>query len=136
MKRNKAQILIMVTLSLMFMIDSCNSQEMIKIKMRYVSLDILTPIEIDCNSFDTLFNNQISTIEIINKEDIDAIQREVKNLKIDTTNYLPDVRVKLEVIYPDSIKVYCLSNFGLSVDGKGYILSDTLLNVLRQYMKQ
>ena len=69
------------TLILLF----CNfkAQNSSNIKLTYVDLDIMTPIDVDCNNFETLFKSQIKTIVINNKADIDSINSALNKLEVE-----------------------------------------------------
>ena len=114
---------------------ACKAQNSSNIKLTYADLDIMTSIDVNCNDFETLFKSQIKTVEIINKTDIDSINSELNKLKVDTTNYIPDVRVKLVVNYSNKSKIYCLSKMGICSDGIAYILSDKLLETVKKLLK-
>lgn len=115
--------------------SACKAQNTPKIKISYVNLDITTPITIKCDDFERLFNSKIKTVIIDKKTDINSLINMVNNLKIDTSKYMPDVRVKLEISYSDTSKIYCLSKMRVYSEGITYFLPDKLLGILKRYMK-
>jgi hypothetical protein len=125
--------LFFITLVLLF--STCNAQNSPAVKLTYVDLDIMTPITVSCNNFEQLFRSQFKTTVIVDKTDIDSILSILNKLEVDTTNYIPDVRVKLEINYSDKSKIYCLSNMGVSCDNISYNLPDCLINKLKEYLK-
>jgi hypothetical protein len=121
--------------SLVLLFCACKAQNCSNIKLTYVDLDIMTPIDVNCNDFETLFKSQIKTVIIINKTDIDSINFAFNKLEVDTSNYIPDVRVKLEINSSNKSKIYCLSKMGIYCNNISYILPDRLINKLKKYMK-
>lgn len=95
----------------------------------------MSPIDVNCNDFETLFKSQIKTVVITIKTDIDSINFVLNKLEVDTSNFIPDVRVKLEVNSSNKSKIYCLSKMGICSDGKAYILSDKLLEIVKKHLK-
>lgn len=105
------------------------------IKLKYVDLDIMTVIGVSCDNYEDLFKEQIRTVEITNQTDLDSIIFVLNNLVVDTSNYYPDVRVKIEVKCSDKSQIYCLSNMGIVRDNISYILPDNFLGLLKKHMK-
>jgi hypothetical protein len=103
--------------------------------MSYVNLDILTPIDVNCDNFEVLFHSKIKTCVITKKETIDSIVFALKTLKIDTTNTVPDVRVKITIDSLKNTNVYCLSKMGVIHENISYIPSDTLIEIIKKQMK-
>ena len=121
--------------SLVLLFCACKAQNCSNIKLTYVDLDIMTPINVNCNDFETLFKSQIKTVVITKKTDIDSINFVLNKLEVDTSNYIPDVRVKLEINSSNKSKIYCLSKMGIFCNNISYILPDRLINKLKKYMK-
>ena len=95
----------------------------------------MTPIRVNCKDFESLFKSQIKTVLIRNKSDIDSILVAVNNLEVDTTNYKPDIRAKLEIFSSEKPKVYCLSNMGIYNEDISYVITDRILSIIKNYMK-
>ena len=114
---------------------SCASQNVSKIKLSYVDLDILTIIDVGCDNFEQLFNSEIKTSVVSNDQDIKSIVALLNNLKVDTLKRMPDVRVKIEFNNNAKPTFYCLSKMGICSEGNSYILPDELLLIIKKYMK-
>ncbi len=118
-----------------FIFSTCNAQNSYEIKLSYVDLDIMTPISVDCSNFDILFNSQIKTSTISNKSDIDSIVYFINKLKVDTSDYTPDVRVKLELRQQSKSQIYCLSKFSICHNNKSYFLPVNLIKIIEKHLK-
>lgn len=126
-------LIFIIIITLLFY--GCKAQNIPKMKLDYVNLDIMTPIKVECDYFEVFFNSQIKSVSIDKQTDIDSIINMVNNLKVNTSKYLPDVRVQLEISYANKSKIYCLSKMGMYSEGISYILPDKLLDILKKHMK-
>jgi hypothetical protein len=135
MKKNKFMKSIIFLIGFYLITNACNAQNSPKIILKYVDLEIVSLGRVNCDNFELLFNSRIKSTEINNNSDIKMISNKLNCLQIDTTNYLPDVRVKIEISSNNEVKVYCLSKFGLCRDNKSYLLPDKLLKIVKKYMK-
>jgi len=105
------------------------------IKLYYVNLNIMTPMDINCDAFKLLFKYEIKKVIINNKKDIDSLIILLNNLQVNKSKYIPDVRAELELFNNNKSKLFCLDKWGLYSEGKSYFLPDKLLKILKRYMK-
>ena len=131
------KMIVMLVFIYSFIFVSCAAQTVTKIKVCYVDIEAETPISVNCENFELLFNSRIKTDIIINKDDIDAIYFDLNNLQIYTTEYSPDIRAK--IIIGDSINYneYCISSWFSHIFYKhtAYIINSRLKGVIKKYIK-
>jgi|GEM_PF-1830364 len=107
------------------------------LKIRYVNLNTATSGSVSCNEFNLLFNDRIKTFILSeNSKDFAKIASILSHLKIDSTNYMPDVRVQLELVTEGQTSIYCLSNLGICKNSTAYFLPSKLIVILKRYMKE
>lgn len=100
--------------------------------IKYVSFDIETPIRVNCDDFFAAFNQEIKTIKITQKEELNRLSHILNELKPDTSRYLPDVRVKVKIFRSGKTETICLDRNSLLLNGKTYILSPKLNKFIEQ----
>ena len=135
MKNNNKNMRNLILLIFILLFDNCEAQDNCEIKLRYVDLEIMTPINVDCANFETLFKSQIKTVIVSKKYDIDSLLVMINQLEIDTSCNIPDVRVKIEIISLNKFRTYCLSKMGIYDEYNTYILPESFLIILKKYMK-
>jgi len=127
------KIIIFILFALM--LCNCKAQVPCSLKIKCVDWDILTIAHVSCDNFDQAFKSQEKIIILNNKDDLDSITAILRNLKVDTSNYLPDVRVKMELFINGKISIYGLSKGGICRDSTAYILPKKLVSILDKYLK-
>lgn len=135
MKNNNKNMRNLILLIFILLFDNCEAQDNCEINIRYVDLEIMTPINVDCANFETLFKSQIKSVIVSKKSDIDSLVVMINQLEIDTSYNIPDVRVKIEIISLNKFRTYCLSKMGIYDEYNTYILPDSFLIILKKYMK-
>lgn len=129
-RKNKLILTQLVLLNSFF----CYSQEITKINIEFVNVDIETPFRIKCDNFNVYFQNEIDSVLINDNELILEFANEIKKLnKADLSKYsLPDTRVKIKLVYTDKISYLCIDRFVVEKDDGVYVLSESLRGLLKK----
>lgn len=106
-----------------------------RIDIKFVDIEIETPYRITCDNFESFFQDEIDSVSISDDKNISEFISEIGKLnKADLSKYsLPDTRIKISIIYNDSISEMCLDRFVLSNQKDLYVLSETFEKLLREY---
>lgn len=129
-RKNKLILTQLVLLNSFF----CYSQEITKINIEFVNVDIETPFRIKCDNFNVYFQNEIDSVLINDNELILEFANEIKKLnKTDLSKYsLPDTRIKIKLVYTDKISYLCIDRFVVEKDDGVYVLSESLRGLLKK----
>jgi hypothetical protein len=129
-RKNKLILTQLVLLNSFF----CYSQEITKINIEFVNVDIETPFRIKCDNFNVYFQNEIDSVLINDNELILEFANEIKKLnKADLSKYsLPDTRIKIKLVYTDKISYLCIDRFVVEKDDGVYVLSESLRGLLKK----
>ena len=95
-----------------------------EIKIEYVDIAIETPMNVPCGEFETYFESQIKTKEILDTREINKISRIVNKFLPSAKKYSdpPDVRVKIIFIQKDGTKqTLCAGRLISSYKGINFI---------------
>jgi len=98
-----------------------------RIELVYVDPYILTPIDVDCNSFDKFFS-EYKTVNIVDTTNINNFFRCFNNLSIDSLS--PDVRIKIKTYNKGVIKSFCIGNFTIETDEGVFKLNDEIKKLI------
>ena len=111
---------------------NCNSQEIKRLNIKYVDINIETPFSIKCDSFEEFFQDEIDSISIESREPITEFSRIIQGLeKADLSSYSqPDTRIKIEIFYNNKKSYICIDRFVISISDDIYILSESMLDFL------
>lgn len=99
-----------------------------KVIIAYVSFKIMTPIKVDCQSFESAYGDKLKTLYITDNKDIDSLNLFLNKLEPDTNGYFPDVRIKIILCNSNDIDTLCMSESGLVFNGMPMKRSKDLLD--------
>ncbi|WP_338839533.1 hypothetical protein [Flavobacterium ginsenosidimutans] len=108
-----------------------------KIVINYQDLDVETPMRIDCEDFDSYFNNSIKTRVINDFEVTNKLVNYINEAK-ENNKKVPqiDVRFKMIITYSDgTIKEFCGNDFAIEVDKSNYQIDINFLNYIKSIIK-
>lgn len=109
------------------------SQQISKIEVLSVPMDLETSHSVDCLSFDFTFQNVLNKETITNTAEIARIVTVLNNLPAANNNIYPapDTRVKMRMYSGDnSISEICIGKFTILMNGGIYLYSDEMLSLL------
>ena len=116
---------------LLYFFDFCSNPNPInRIEIKKVDFEISSIFKINCNNFESYFSDDIKSIIISNNDSIKLINNLITKLKIDSSNYLPDVRAKIFFISNDKLDSACLSYSSIFYDGKSYLPDRKLIKLI------
>lgn len=123
-----------VLLGLFLMVYSnCFSQQITKIELLSVPMDLETSYNVDCMNYDFSFQNIINKRTITSVDEISRIVTTINGLPAANNNIYPapDTRVKLRMFSGNNaISEICVGKFTVLKDGGIYLYSDDMLNLL------
>lgn len=116
---------------------NCESQEIKRLNIKFVDVNIETPFQIKCESFEDFFQDEIDSISIKNSEQITEFSKIVKELELaDLSKYsFPDTRIKIEIFYNKKKSYICMDCFVISFSDELYVLSESMLEFLERIKK-
>jgi len=124
---------------MLFLTISCSSQnqyESIAI-IKYVDLNIMTPIDVSCDDFENLFGKQIESITITNQKDFDFLLNSISGLSKDENTKSADIRIKIKIKVNDIINyVICLDRFHIIKNGNYYKMSPALMQFINKKIEE
>lgn len=124
---------------MLFLTISCSSQnqyEGIAI-IKYVDLDIMTPIDVSCDDFENLFGKQIESIIITNQKDFDFLLNNISGLSKDENTKSADIRIKVEIKANSTTNyVICLDRFHIIKNGNYYKMSPALMRFINKKIEE
>jgi hypothetical protein len=123
-------LLVLILLSLTI---SCSSQNQITntVKIKYVSLDIMTPIDVSCEDFEVGFGNQVKFLTIKSEMDIFYLKKCIKQFVKDDNVKSADIRIKIEIYNHDTTDVICLDRFHIYHNGQFYKMDTGLMQFIK-----
>lgn len=132
MKQNNL-LLVMLLFPLFYL--NCSSQNIKRIDIKFVEIGIETPYGIKCENFNDFFQNEIDSVSINDDKKITEFIGEIEKLnKADLAKYsMPDTRIKISIIYQDSVNELCLDRFVLSNQRDVFVLSENFKTLLNKY---
>jgi hypothetical protein len=104
-----------------------------KIIIKKVSFDMTRFFSVNCDNFDTVFASHIETIEITDIKALKEFGSIFNTLKIDTSNYIPDVRAKIFLLSNEITDTLCLSKLGVLLNGTSMLKNEALINFVENY---
>ncbi len=133
MKQNN--LLFVILLFPLFYLN-CSSQNIKRIDIKFVEIGIETPYGIKCENFNGFFQNEIDSVSINDNKKIMEFIGEIEKLnKADLAKYsMPDTRIKISIIYEDSVNELCLDRFVLSNQRDVFVLSENFKTLLNKYI--
>ena len=109
----------------------------IKIAIEYQNLDIETPIRIDCENFNTYFNNNIKVKVIDDSVNINKLSNYINQTK-NKGKKAPkiDVRFKMKIIYSDGKnKEICGNESAVEIGELDYLVDVDFSHYLESILK-
>lgn len=130
----------LLLISQLVLLTSCAKAQKDKIdelNVQYVSLSIMTASRVDCDGFESYFNESVKNKKIISREFLDEFLSQLKNLSEIDDNYypLPDTRIKVEVLLGDVSEVVCIGNLVVRYGEKSYINDKNFKQLLLNELK-
>jgi ABC-type uncharacterized transport system substrate-binding protein len=137
-KRNSYTNFYLLLLILLLLTISCSSQNQIKntAKIKYVSLDIMTPIDVSCKDFEDSFGKQVKILSINSEKEIFYLKKCIKQLVKDDTVKSADIRIKIEINNYDTTDVICLDRFHIYRNGQFYKMDPGLMQFLNEKIEK
>lgn len=104
-----------------------------KMEIKYVDLNILTPIEIDCTSFESFFNEDVKNKVITDKSVIKKFVSVLNQLPIDSI--CPDTRIMV-VLYDNkhNKQKICIDKFSVFDGSNRYSNTESLLKIINEVL--
>lgn len=103
-----------------------------KIIVEYVDFEILTPIHIDCNNFNSYFKENMVRKEIKSKDELFEISTIIKKMQSDTAGYKPDIRLKMVLFSDNKIDTLCMSDIGVVFNKESMLVPNKLLEFVQK----
>jgi hypothetical protein len=119
--------------------SGCFSQQITKIEVLSVPMDLETSYNVDCMNYDFSFQNIVDKRTITDITEISRIVTTVNGLPAANNNIYPapDTRIKLRLFSGnDAVSEVCIGKFTVLKDGGIYLYSDDMLNLLDDLPKQ
>lgn len=116
----------LIWILLLLGVSVSNAQVVTKLELKYVEGIILTPIRVNCTDFTSQFEDHIRRIKVTNKKDLKVFSKIFSTLVPDTTNRLPDVRLKIEIYFDKGKKILCADEFTVIIDNKLFLFPTDL----------
>ncbi|MBT0813142.1 hypothetical protein KIH41_17775 [Litoribacter ruber] len=108
-----------------------NSDKIDYLEVKKVDFGITSVFTIKCDNFEYSFQDQIESHIIKDKETISKFENWINSLESDSSDYHPDVRVRITIFYESGKKdVICMSDLGILYNGKSKKMNFCLLNYL------
>lgn len=104
------------------------AQEIQKVKIKYVDIEILSVFRIPCEIFEKTFKEELDSVTVTDKKALAEFSNCIHHLKT-SKGYLPDVRIKIEIFYKDSMTSMCTGGRVLITQNGGYYLLSKPLKV-------
>jgi hypothetical protein len=99
--------------------------------VRYVDIDLESPIGVPCDSLESFWGDEVDTLVIIDRPFLDSLASIVSKLKPSNKGFSPDARMVVEMYFTRGIKkTLCMSNVALALDGKEMEFAPDLLRLL------
>ena len=97
--------------------------------IKYVDLDILTPIDVDCNNFESFFNDEIKVKIITDTLLINEFVTELNRLPSDSIT--PDTRITV-ILSGNSLneRRLCIDKFNTLDGNNNYSSSENILKII------
>lgn len=126
-------LLLLVSLTI-----SCSSQDQTKstAKIKYVSFDIMTPIDVSCKDFEDSFGNQVKILSIKSENDIIYLKKCINELIKDNNSKSADIRIKIFIYYYDTTDVICLDRFHIYHNGQFYKMDTVLMRFINREIEK
>ncbi|RLD61093.1 MAG: hypothetical protein DRJ01_08515 [Bacteroidetes bacterium] len=117
---------------------NCTSQNktMNTTTIKYVGLNIMTPINVSCENFEKAFGKQVIIMNITNQKDIDYLLNSIKKLSLDNNIKSADIRIKIEIIHDKTIDIICLGRFHIVHNGSFYKMNPELMMFLKRKIEK
>jgi hypothetical protein len=126
-----------------FEVNNTEKDNVMKIEVKKVDCNILTPIHIDCIEYEHFFNNSYPKFRmyiIENRDSINLLMNIISSLQRDTFKYdfdnTPDVRVKLVIYHLNNntdtlcMDNLCMENGRILLNGELYIFDKRLVEFI------
>jgi len=113
--------------------SDCFSQQITKIELLSVPMDLETSYNVDCMNYDFSFQNIINKRTITSTDEISKIVTTINSLPAANNSIYPapDTRIKLRLFSGNNaISEVCIGKFTVLKDGGIYLYSDDMLNLL------
>ena len=130
-RKMKINLLMLLLLSF----TSCDKRvdEVVKIKLEYVSFDTETIYAVTCKDFEKAFGSDIKKKIITNKTLLRQFSNYLLHLQQDKDNYKPDVRAQITIIKRSGqVKTLCMSALGAELDGKSIIIDKRFIDFVEK----
>jgi hypothetical protein len=114
------------------------SPKIVLMKIRFVDMNTETPMRINCNTFPYYFGNSCKNIHIRDSTFLKRFRVQLNTTKEINSEYLPDVRVQLELFCNDGIsRMLCFGDDKILVyDCKKLEYNDSLIKPILKIISE
>jgi hypothetical protein len=87
-----------------------------KILIKSINKNIPQPIKIECSNFEALADSNTIVFTVDRKEDLEKFSKITKNIKPSSSEYSPDVKIKLLAYYDKETIIICCGEYLMSLN--------------------
>ena len=103
-----------------------------KLLMKIVDTKIPHPIKISCCNFETLADSNTIVFTVDRKEDLEKFDKIIKNIKPVSSEYSPDVIIKLLAYYDNKTTIICCGQYLMSLNDNPVQYSKELIRFIEK----
>ncbi len=107
-----------------------------KINIQFVDFELLTPIDVRCNLFNSFFSeDQIKYIEFNDTLKINEFREILSTLTLLSPEFNKniDTRAKIQIILPSDTIFICADSFALEMEGNVYYTPQSLVSFIENF---
>ncbi len=104
--------------------------------IKYVSLNIMTPIDVSCENFEKAFGKQVIIMNITDQKDVDYLLNSIKKLSLDDDIKSANIRIKIEINHDKTTDIICLGRFHIVHNGSFYKMNPKLMKFIKRKIEK
>lgn len=116
-----------------------NSDLVKGIKVKYVDIDIGTPMNVNCGDFENYFGDEIKIKRIVKKRQIDKTINSINKFLKSAKRYVEpcDVRIKILIKMPNGLEqTFCMGKLTSSFEGINYVNNHKMVSIILNTLKE